>query len=67
MHKAGFTFAVARHSHRSRNRRSKQAAPVLAPVEAVAKRGGYGLESYSNIKGMYLDYFRYMPFRYATN
>ena len=36
-----------KRSDRSRNRRSKQAMPVLAPVEAVAKREGYGLEEYS--------------------
>ena len=43
-HQVGFTFAVARHSYRSRNRRSKQAVPVLAPVKAVAKREGYQLD-----------------------
>ena len=50
MYKEGFAFAVARHSHRSRNRRSKQAKPVLAPVQAVAKREGYILDSYTNME-----------------
>ncbi|MGM9943732.1 MAG: hypothetical protein ACI33M_02260, partial [Lysinibacillus sp.] len=49
-YRVGFTFAVARHSHRSRNRRSKQATPVLAPVEAVAKREGYKLDLYLTVE-----------------